>query len=97
MNEIPGSTFDVSQGMLRLGVVPEASLGWLSETTDTGDAAVFVQDGRLWYYDVPNNMMTCVFDMDSTQTDRYSGTILMALRLWILTRTEHCILLCTAT
>ncbi len=73
MNEIPGSTFDVSQGMLRLGVVPEASLGWLSETTDTGDAAVFVQDGRLWYYDVPNNMMTCVFDMDSTQTDRYSG------------------------
>ncbi len=68
LSELPGNdSFETSQNMIRLGVVSEASLGFLTEKTQSGDMAVFAMDGRLWYYDVTNNMMTCVLEMDTAK------------------------------
>lgn len=65
LSEIPGGSFEASGNMLRLGIVSQESLGFLTGETAGGEAAVFQMDGRLWYYDVANNMMTCVLDLDT--------------------------------
>lgn len=74
LSEIPfGDSYEVSQNMLRLGVVTDSSLGFMTEETTGGSTAVFVMDGRLWYYDIANNIMTCVYDLDDSDAQRYDG------------------------
>ena len=67
LSEIPSeASFETSQDGIRLGVVSENTLGFITKTTKSGDVAVFSMDGRLWYYDVTNTMLTCVLELDVT-------------------------------
>lgn len=65
LSEIPkGNNFPVSGNMLKLGIVSESALNLMTAETANGDAAAFVMDGRLWYYDVTDNLVSCVFSMN---------------------------------
>lgn len=71
LNEIPKSnSFAASGNMLKLGIVAETSLNLITGVTANGDAAAFVVDGRLWYYDVTDNLVSCVFTMNQSQNSQ---------------------------
>ncbi len=74
LGEIPGTSgFEISSNMLRLGVVSPEETGLLAGETGDGYSAAFVMDGRLWYYDVGNNILTCVMSMDPDDSAACSG------------------------
>ena len=76
--------FEIEEGQLRLGVLSQENLNFVTQETEDGYLIAFSTSEGLWYYDVVNNMMTNVFAVqkeiyDSWQS--YAEYGLKALRI----------------